>query len=225
MADGKAVLFVDGRYLHGALKRLQLQERDVNWDRFFDEITPEGHMLVRSYWYYPARIARSDRRHYSRRDENGGDNHGHENNHENNHEQAASWLAEQELRHRKIREEVHPAIADSYERIEFRYVGILRVNATNQEYLGEKGVDVGMAVDLVSKADRYDTALVITGDQDLAPAVQYVKDRLRQVILVTIQPNSSTMQIHASRRLRVLADRLWVFEESDFNNKELGLKL
>ena len=219
MADRKAVLFVDGRYLHGALKRLQLQERDVNWDRFFEEITPDGHILIRSYWFYPARIARCDRRNYQRRNHD-------ENNHYNGSPEsdaADAWFSEQEGRHRKIREEVHPAIADSYDRIEFRYVGVLRVNATTQEYLGEKGVDVGMAVDLVSKSKYFDTALMITGDQDMAPAVQQVKNELKQVVLVTIQPNSAAMQIHASRKLRVLADRLWVFDDADFHNKELGL--
>lgn len=219
MADRKAVLFVDGRYLHGALKRLQLQERDVNWDRFFDEITPENHILIRSYWFYPARIARCDRRSYNHR----------RTTHEDikytpqDTEPADNWFTEQEMRHRKIREEVHPAIADSYDRIEFRYVGVLRVNAGTQEYLGEKGVDVGMAVDLVSKAKNFDTALMITGDQDMAPAVQHVKNELKQVVLVTIQPNSASMQVHASRKLRVLADRLWVFDDADFRNKDLGL--
>ncbi len=217
MSDCKAVLFVDGRYLHGALKRLQLQERDVNWERFFEEITPSGHRLIRSYWYYPSRIARYDRRGFNRKE--------YEENETNSNEEdtANEWFIEQELRHKKIRDEVHPAIADNYERIEFRYVGVLRVNATAQEYLGEKGVDVGMAVDMVSLIPHFDTALIITGDQDLAPAVQQVKDRLKQVVLVTIQTSSSTSQVHASRKLRVLADRLWVFDETDFNNKDLGL--
>lgn len=216
MSLAKAVLFIDGRYLHGALKRLEMQERDVNWERFFDEITPDGHMLIRSYWYYPSRVTRCDRRNSSHR----------RNGEETAHTDVAAseqWFAEQEQRHRKIREEVHPAIADSYERIEFRYVGVLRVNPSSQEYLGEKGVDVGMAVDVVHKIRHYDTALLITGDQDLAPAVQRVKDEMKQVVLVTIQADSQSQQVHASRKLRVLADRLWVFDGSDFQNKELGL--
>lgn len=49
----------------------------------------------------------------------------------------------------------------------------------------EKGVDVQLAVDLVSMGlkDRYDVAILISGDADFAPAVQIVKDEGKHVFL------------------------------------------
>ncbi|CAN7390283.1 NYN domain-containing protein [Microbacterium sp. LjRoot45] len=43
----------------------------------------------------------------------------------------------------------------------------------------EKGIDVALAVDLVTMASegKFDTAIVMSSDQDLAPAVEYVRDK------------------------------------------------
>jgi len=43
----------------------------------------------------------------------------------------------------------------------------------------EKGVDVALAVDLVTMAveRKFDTAIVMSSDQDLAPAVEFIKSR------------------------------------------------
>lgn len=46
----------------------------------------------------------------------------------------------------------------------------------------EKGIDVKMAVDLIAGAldDKYDTAIVVSSDTDLVPAVDWVRKRLRK---------------------------------------------
>jgi uncharacterized LabA/DUF88 family protein len=41
--------------------------------------------------------------------------------------------------------------------------------------VAEKGVDTQLAIDIVTQAPFYDVALVLTGDADLIPAVNYVK--------------------------------------------------
>jgi uncharacterized LabA/DUF88 family protein len=50
----------------------------------------------------------------------------------------------------------------------------------------EKGVDVRMAVDLVTGAceDTYDTAIIISSDTDLVPAIQLVRNKGKKVIYV-----------------------------------------
>jgi uncharacterized LabA/DUF88 family protein len=58
--------------------------------------------------------------------------------------------------------------------------GHWKVNLFNK-YVMEKGVDTQLAVDLVTLADTYDVALVISGDADSIPGVNYVKRQGKQV--------------------------------------------
>ena len=44
-----------------------------------------------------------------------------------------------------------------------------------------KGVDVGIAVDMMSKMAEYDAAILVSGDADFMPVVRYLKDHLRYV--------------------------------------------
>lgn len=46
---------------------------------------------------------------------------------------------------------------------------------------GEKGVDVGIAIDMIAKLQAYDVAVLVSGDADFLPAVRHLKDSLRQV--------------------------------------------
>ena len=47
-----------------------------------------------------------------------------------------------------------------------------------------------MAVDMVALADRYDTAILVSGDGDLAPAVDYLINRGVQVNIAGIKANT-----------------------------------
>ncbi len=61
------------------------------------------------------------------------------------------------------------------------------------EILVEKSIDVLLAVDMVRYAalDTYDTAVLISGDGDFAPAVNVVKDLGKQVEVVFFLPQTS----------------------------------
>ena len=58
----------------------------------------------------------------------------------------------------------------------------------------EKGVDVMLATDLVTRAyeNQYDTAIVVSGDADFYPALQAVKDTGKHVELAAFDTNIST---------------------------------
>lgn len=57
----------------------------------------------------------------------------------------------------------------------------------------EKGVDVMLAVDLVTRAykDNYDTAIIVSGDADFYPALQAAKDVGKQVEVAAFDTNIS----------------------------------
>lgn len=69
----------------------------------------------------------------------------------------------------------------------------------------EKGVDVRIAIDLLEGAyeDRFDTALVLSSDSDLAPAFELVKRKGKKVesimfdknFSISLQKNASTFRI------------------------------
>lgn len=74
----------------------------------------------------------------------------------------------------------------------------------------EKGVDVALAVDLVTMAGTagiFDTAIVMSSDQDLAPAVDYVRDNGHR--------NHNRIEVaawrgpHGRRPNRITADRVY----------------
>lgn len=47
--------------------------------------------------------------------------------------------------------------------------------------VGEKGVDIGIAVDMIAKMPNYDVAILVSGDADFLPVVGYLKDNLKYV--------------------------------------------
>lgn len=63
-------------------------------------------------------------------------------------------------------------------RFERRADGSLYYRGTRE---GEKGVDVGISVDMMSKMPNYDAAILVSGDADFIPLVRYLKDGLKHV--------------------------------------------
>ncbi len=57
----------------------------------------------------------------------------------------------------------------------------------------EKGVDIMIATDMLNMAweDRYDTAILVSGDGDFAYAAQAVKNLGKHVLVAAFQPNLS----------------------------------
>lgn len=70
----------------------------------------------------------------------------------------------------------------------------------------EKGVDVRLAVDIVSMAQekKYDTAVVLSSDTDLIPAIQKALGHKREVIHVGFEHQPSLALIRYASRSRLL---------------------
>ncbi len=61
----------------------------------------------------------------------------------------------------------------------------------------EKGVDVKIAIDLLLHAlnNKYDTALLFSGDRDYVPAIKYVKRKLRKKVVYCHFPIHRTYEL------------------------------
>ena len=57
--------------------------------------------------------------------------------------------------------------------------------------IGEKGVDIGIAVDMIAKMPYYDVAILISGDADFLPVVGYLKDHLKYVYQFSVARGSA----------------------------------
>jgi uncharacterized LabA/DUF88 family protein len=64
----------------------------------------------------------------------------------------------------------------------------------------EKGVDVQIAIDMVVGAveDAYDTAIIVSSDTDLIPAIKYIRSRGKKVEYVGFSESSSIGMVKES---------------------------
>jgi uncharacterized LabA/DUF88 family protein len=89
----------------------------------------------------------------------------------------------------------------------------------------EKGLDTRLAVDMVTLIDTYDVAILVSGDADNIPSLDYVKQRGKQVgvveLLAGYPPEKKSP--HASSRLKVKADFVVQVYEMDLVREKIAV--
>ena len=182
----------------------RLDEKHFKWESFFkdslkkfDDVIGEKHDLVRVYWYYANNITSWSANNFRA---NQIVDHYADQFPELTTEmvigKARDWYEQESRRFRQLRESVFKEIQRNSNMLEFRYVGnyvlapfvprrIYYNNDGDLQYqgtqIGEKGVDIGMAIDMISKMNNYDTAVLVSGDNDFIPVIQHLKDNLKHV--------------------------------------------
>lgn len=86
----------------------------------------------------------------------------------------------------------------------------------------EKGVDVRLAVDIVTQAydKQYDTAFVVSSDTDLIPAIQKAKAHKREIVHIGFEHQPSLALIRYASRTRVITRK----DVERFAAKKLAIK-
>ncbi len=214
----KTVIFIDGQNLHFALADIGLQEKYINWEMLFKYVLPEGHELIRAYWYQPARVAPFD--FFPAELKKNCPEGMYEDEYRDDREH---WLRDQENRLRHIQDNVYRRLQQENDFIEFCYAGILKINPYYERF-EERGVDVAIGVDMVSKTAGFDAAILVSGDVDLLPAINYVKDQLKHVFQLSIKKGDLTNSgFGYSRGLLVAADKVLTIFESEIHDPETGI--
>ena len=78
----------------------------------------------------------------------------------------------------------------------------------------QKGVDVGLATLALTHQDNYDSLILSSGDSDLLPAIEFLSERRKRIVLVVFQEGVST-------KLQSRADEiLWVDEFAENVRKD-----
>lgn len=112
---------------------------------------------------------------------------------------------------------IQDGIAAKHQGVEFRRAGAIKYDLFTGTLGPEKAVDVKLAVDLVALCDSYDTAIIVSGDQDYVPAVQMVKDSGKRVINVAFKTRSGKHLPGGARRLNQVTDSSLIIEYGDFS--------
>ena len=96
-------------------------------------------------------------------------------------------------------------------------LGLERIKDGTIDYrgrrIGEKGVDIGIAVDMIAKMPYYDVAILISGDADFLPVVSYLKDYLKHVYQFSVAKGVPPSIRYLSPYLRGKVDRFAFYDE------------
>jgi uncharacterized LabA/DUF88 family protein len=97
-------------------------------------------------------------------------------------------------------------IAITHRAVEFRRAGAISFDLYDGRFGREKAVDVRLACDMVMLRDTYDTAIIVSGDQDYVPAAQILKDAGKTVINVAFKRRNQALLPGGARRLNIVTD-------------------
>ena len=119
----------------------------------------------------------------------------------------------------------HHAVEDSTDLIDIIRCGHWKVDFMNRS-LTEKGLDTRLAVDMVALSENYDVALVLSGDADSIPSINYLKTRNKHIAAVEFvsgyPPDKRGRNF--SSRLKLVADFVVRIYEMDLVTNEVARK-
>ena len=109
--------------------------------------------------------------------------------------------------------------------VEIRQEGHWKVDLLHHT-VNEKGLDTSLAVDMVALQDTYDIALLISGDADGIPGINYVKGRSKHVGVAEFRRGSPAdfPAKGASSRLKIAADFVVQVYEADLIRRNLAYR-
>ena len=223
---------------HPSGRSFKLGERHFSWRSFFqgaitkfNEATGFTHRLVRVYWYNAADI--TPFRVYPRAVQGVLEKHGAqfpELSRELVQKLAQEWYDQQRKDFEKAKDDVYEEIQRRTDFLEFKYVGqyvvhpftVYRVERDEQGQIrymgrrvGERGVDLGIAIDMIAKMPYYDAAVLVSGDADFLPAVRYLKDGLKQVYQFSVAQGIPPQIRYLSPWLKGVVDVFGYFDERE----------
>jgi uncharacterized LabA/DUF88 family protein len=109
--------------------------------------------------------------------------------------------------------------------VEIRQEGHWKVDLLHHT-VNEKGLDTSLAVDMVALQETYDIALLISGDADGIPGINYVKSRAKHVGVAEFRRGSPAdfPAKGTSSRLKIAADFVVQVYESELIRRNLAYR-
>lgn len=237
METKKVVILIDGQNLYYNLKDLDLLEKDIDWTKFFKSLLADNDELVRTYWFRAQKILDSGFTKDAIKNQFYWKNHRvHYENYKNRKfdaipqnvkDQEAEFVQDienwinAERKQFNIIEYAYDQLSVRHEDIEMVKKGVIKIDPYKKQYLGEKGVDVAVAVKMIalSTQKKCDKIILISGDYDYAEAINFVKDNMTKIHIVRMHKGYPPKSKSMSRELSILADKLIDVYEEDIRSK------
>jgi uncharacterized LabA/DUF88 family protein len=155
------------------------------------------------------------------------------------YELAKKWWEKERDYFHKTKDDIFEEIQKETDFLEFKYVGQYVVKPFSVYTFdqnpdgtffyqgmrqGEKGVDIGIAIDMVAKMNFYDVAILVSGDADFQPVVRYLKDHLKQVYQFSVAKGVPPHINYLSAYLRSMVDVFQFFDEEELLSSFLNKK-
>jgi uncharacterized LabA/DUF88 family protein len=228
----RVIVLIDGQNLYYGLKSIGLIEREINWSKLFGSFLVPDDELIRTYWFRPQKIldtyftTSNIKYQIICKNYNGylksylADPKSLPPDIELKVNQeikvVEDWLRSEKARFAQI-EYNYDQIALEFDDIEIVKTGIVKVNPFLQEYVGEKGVDISLAVRMISLSvdKKCDKIILVSGDYDYAEAIKFVKNNMTKIHIVKFHKGFPPKNRNVSRDLAVLADKVIDVYESE----------
>ena len=232
----KVVILVDGQNLFYSLKELDLMERDIDWTLLFKSLLESNDELIRAYWFRPQKILEGYYTAINIRNMLCTKKYKHHwDNFRNNPSLVPAAISEAIEAEAKSIEEWMKSARENFSNIEYNYdelqlkyenvemvkSGVVKIDPFKKQYVGEKGVDIALAVKMIALSvnNMCDKIILISGDYDYGEAIKFVKDRMTKMHIVKIHKGYPPRNKSLSRELAVLADKIIDVYESDIRSK------
>jgi len=228
----RTVILIDGQNLFYSLKNLNIYERDVKWNELFKWFLAAEDELIRTYWFRPQRlldthyttqniknqiIYKKFNNYYSDFLNNTGNIPQTTLNQVNSEcTKVEEWLRNEKIRFSQI-EYSYDQLSLEYEDVEIVKTGIVKIDPFKQIFIGEKGVDISLAVKMIalSVEKKCDKIILVSGDYDYAEAINFVKNNMTKIHIVKFHKGFPPKNKSVSRDLAVLADKVIDVFESE----------
>jgi len=176
----RIMIFIDGSNLYLAIQG-QFNRKDLDIGKLANKLT-NGRMLIRTYYYNAPLNAAEDP--IGAREQQ-------------KFLSALGWIPMLETRMGKLlRRELKYSCPDCSKEI------VLRTHV-------QKGVDTRIAVDLVTLAvrDRYDTAILVSGDADMVEPIRFIKEYNNKRIENAFTIKSWAPELRAEADIKTILDQ------------------
>lgn len=234
----RVIILIDGQNLFYGLRNIGILEKEINWSKFFISLLSADDELIRTYWFRPQKIQdayfttqniknhiiyknfntycslyKTDPKSLPAHIETQVDS---------EVSKVESWLKQEKTRFSQI-EYNYDQLSLEYDDIEIVKTGIVKINPYLQEYIGEKGVDIALAVRMIalSVENKCDKIILLSGDYDYAEAIKFVKNNMTKIHIVKIHKGYPPKNRSVSRDLAVLADKVLDVYESEIRSNFL----
>jgi len=160
-------------FYHLVLKKIKINEVNFNFEAFVNFLANDREIIKRGKSFYVGTVREKDFRHETKRAMSN------QNILFSKLINTGGW----NIQTSKLRTRIEKVKIDDRV-IDYKNLLNLRIKEIKYERPREKGIDVKMAVDLISGAvdNLYDTAILVSSDTDLVPAIEFVRNKYKKKV-------------------------------------------